>query len=280
MSQDQARRADPPRPSDPLRPAEQQAYQVQLPLFKGPLDLLLHLIEQQELDITTIALAQVTDQYLAYLRLLQETRPDDLTAFLTVAARLLLLKSRALLPRPPKEIEEIEDVGEDLVRQLREYKQFKQIAQFLGKRDEETMHMFPRDLPVSKLVAGWQPKLDLSDTTLGDLTAALTTLLQEQADPGTGFTVPVHTVTIDLKIARIRTSLRTQQTLSFDSLLDDQSSVVEIIVTLLALLEMIRDGQVSVRQETLFGDILIVAEQQEQPQPRRNAPSDASETGA
>ena len=154
---------------------EQQAYQVQLPAFKGPMDLLLHLIEQQELDITTIALAQVTDQYLAYLQLLQETKPDDLTAFLTVAARLLLLKSRALLPRPPKELEDTEDVGDDLVRQLREYKQFKQIAQFLQERNEDTLHMHPRDLPVSKRVTGWQPKLDLSGTTLGDLTTALTT---------------------------------------------------------------------------------------------------------
>jgi segregation and condensation protein A len=243
---------------------EPQAYQVQLPAFKGPLDLLLHLIEQQELDITTIALAQVTDQYLAYMQLLHEARPDDLTAFLTVAARLLLLKSRALLPRPPKALEDTEDVGDDLVRQLREYKQFKQIAQFLQERNEDTLHMFPRDLPVSKLVAGWQPKLDLSGTTLGDLTIALTTLLEEQDEQDNGFSVPLHTVTIDSKIARISDLLRTQRTLSFESLLDDKSSIVEIIVTLLALLEMIRDRKVSVRQETLFGDILIVAEKQGQ----------------
>jgi segregation and condensation protein A len=242
---------------------EQHTYQVQLPAFKGPLDLLLHLIEQQELDITTIALAQVTDQYLAYLQLLQETRPDDLTAFLTVAARLLLLKSRALLPQPPKELEETEEVGEDLVRQLREYRQFRQMAQFLQDRDENTMHMFPRELPISKLVAGWQPKADLSGTTLDDLTAALTALLEEQEDQDAGFAVPLQTVTINSRIARIRASLRTQQKLTFESLLDDKSSIVEIIVTLLALLEMIRDGQVSVRQETLFGDILILAEQQD-----------------
>jgi segregation and condensation protein A len=239
---------------------EQQTYQVQLPTFKGPLDLLLHLIEQRELDITTIALAQVTDQYLDHLRVLQETRPDDLTAFLTVAARLLLLKSRALLPRPPQDLEETEDVGEDLVRQLRAYKQFKRVAQFLQERDEDTMHMFPRDLPVSKLVAGWQPKLDLSDTSLDDLTAALTALLQEHGEPNASLAVPVHTVTIDDKIARISESLRTHRALSFDSLLDDTSSIEEIIVTFLALLEMIRDQRVSVCQETLFGEILILAD--------------------
>ena len=73
--------------------------------------------------------------------------------------------------------------------------------------------MYPRDLPVSKLVAGWQPKLDLSGTTLADLTAALATLLQEQQDQANGFTVPIHTVTIDAKLARIRASLHTQRTL-------------------------------------------------------------------
>ena len=81
-------------------------YQVQLPVFEGPLDLLLHLIEQQELDITVISLAQVTDQYLAYLRIVQEVHPDDLADFVVVAAPLLLIKSRALLPQPPKAAEE------------------------------------------------------------------------------------------------------------------------------------------------------------------------------
>jgi segregation and condensation protein A len=246
---------------------ESTTYHVQLPAFEGPLDLLLHLIEQQKLDITTIALAQVTDQYLAHLQLLQETPPDDLSAFLTIAARLLLLKSRALLPRPPQDLEDTEDVGEDLVRQLREYRQFKQIARFLEGRDQDTMHMFPRDVPVSRLVAGWQPKLDLSGTTLEDLTAALMALLQEQTDQEADFALPIHTVTIDSRIARINELLRTRQALTFDSLLDDTHSIVEIVVTLLALLEMIRDQRVSVRQETLFGDILIQANRREPPPP-------------
>jgi segregation and condensation protein A len=164
------------------------------------------------------------------------------------------------LPRPPQVLEETEDVGEDLVRQLRAYKQFKQVAQFLQERDDDTMHMFPRDLPVSKLVAGWQPKLDLSDTSLDDLTAALTAILREQTEQDSNFAVPVHTVTIDDKIARISESLRARRTLSFDSLLDDKSSIVEIIVTFLALLEMMRDQRISVRQDILFGEILILAD--------------------
>jgi segregation and condensation protein A len=243
----------------------QPAYQVQLPVFEGPLDLLLHLIQQQELDITTIALAQVTDQYLAHLHALQEVVPDDLTAFLTVAARLLLIKSRALLPRPPVEKEEEEeDVGEDLVRQLREYRRFKQIAQLLQTRTESALHAYPRTLPPSKQVGGWEPRLDLSGTELGDLTAALYALLSEGGEADTGFTVTPHTITIEHKIVQISTSLQAQQSLTFDSLLDDARSKVEIIVTLLALLEMIRDRRVWVRQESVFGTILIEPRDQSQ----------------
>jgi segregation and condensation protein A len=235
-----------------------------LPVFEGPLDLLLHLIEQQELDITAIALAQVTDQYLARLRTLQEVVPDDLTAFLTVAARLLLIKSRVLLPHPPSEKEDEEDVGEDLVRQLREYRRFKQIAQLLQTRTESALHAIPRTLPPSKQIGGWEPKLDLSGTGLCDLTAALYALLSEESGPDANFTVTPYTITIEHKILQIGASLQTQHSLTFDSLLDDASSKVEIIVTLLAVLEMIRDCRISVRQEGMFGTILIELREQDQ----------------
>jgi segregation and condensation protein A len=244
---------------------EAQAYRVQLPAFEGPLDLLLHLIEQQELDITTIALAQVTDQYLAYLacrkasaeRAPSKSVPDDLAAFLSVAARLLLIKSRALLPRPPAADESIEDVGEDLVLQLRAYRRFKQIALHLKQRDEAAQHMYPRALPPSAQVEGWQPRLDLSDTSLEDLTAALLTLLQEQTDADPELTVTIDSVTIDDKIAQISALLSAGSQLTFQSLLADVRSRLEIIVTLLALLEMIRDSRITVQQESLFGPILI-----------------------
>ena len=96
------------------------AYRVELEVFAGPLDLLLQLIEQQQMDITAVSLARVTDQYLAYLSLIEERRPDDLAEFIAIAARLLVIKSRALLPQPPRTDDEAEeDIGEDLVRQLR-----------------------------------------------------------------------------------------------------------------------------------------------------------------
>ena len=107
----------------PFLYSNDETYQVRLSLFEGPLDLLLHLIEREELDITKISLAQVTDQYLAYISQLEELHPETLADFLVVAARLLLIKSQILLPRPeaqPLAVDE-EDPGEALARQLREY---------------------------------------------------------------------------------------------------------------------------------------------------------------
>src|SRR5690606_15580384 len=105
-------------------------YTVQLPEFEGPLDLLLRLIEREELDITTIALAKVADTYLAHVRALEMPDPAALSAFLVIAARLLLIKSRALLPRPvvAKGNEEVVDEAEELAQQLREYQRYKQAA--------------------------------------------------------------------------------------------------------------------------------------------------------
>jgi segregation and condensation protein A len=111
-------------------------YRIDLPAFSGPLDLLLHLIERQELDITAISLVQVTEQYLAQIEQLKENRIDELIDFLVIAARLVLIKSRALLPQTPVIIEgeEEEDPAEALVRQLRQYKRFKQAAAWLAAR--------------------------------------------------------------------------------------------------------------------------------------------------
>lgn len=248
---------------------EQPAYQVQLPAFEGPMDLLLHLIQQQQLDITTIALAKVTDQYLAYLAIRkeaaldspadQERVSDELAAFLAVAARLLLIKSRALLPRPPSETDDLENDGQDLVEQLRLYRRFKEMAEYLRDRDQESLHMFARTLPPGAQIEGWIPKLDLSGTTMDDLTSALYALLQEAREEAPELGTLVHTVTIEDKISQIRTLLSTRSQVTFRSLLGKTYSRVEVIVTFLAMLEMIRHHRVLVRQETMFGPILIIA---------------------
>ena len=236
---------------------EQSSYQVRLAVFEGPLDLLLHLIEQHELDITAISLAQVTDQYLDYLRILETARADDLAEFIVVAARLMLIKSRALLPQPPKADEQDDDIGDDLVRQLVEYRRFKQIAQFLSERTETGAHMYPRTVPVSSFT----PKLDLGQVTLDDLIAALQSMLQaESPETEPSLDIVPNSVTIAEKIEVIQALLGAEspdRTLTFHSLLADTASKIEVIVTLLAILEMIRRHRITVSQEHPFGEILI-----------------------
>lgn len=247
---------------------EQPVYRVDIEVFQGPLDLLLHLIEQQELDITTISLAQVTDQYLAYLRVIHDRHPDDLAAFLVIAARLLLIKSRALLPRPPSTgAEQEEDVGEDLVRQLREYRRFRQVAAVLRKRHQEGLSSHLRTVPTSK-VLNLTPRLDLEGTSLDDLIEALRAMLVGEFGDSDELSVTPYRVTIGQQIERISGLLASRREATFLDLLPQNSSRLETIVTLLAVLEMIRAGRIAVRQESLFGTIAIVAlEKGNQPAP-------------
>jgi segregation and condensation protein A len=124
-------------------------YTVQIEGFEGPLDLLLRLIEREELDITTLALARVADAYLAYVRAMPAPDPADLSAFLLIAARLLLIKSRALLPRqpPPAPPDSSIDDAEQLVRQLREYQRYKQVAAVLRLWETEGRRSYARLAP-------------------------------------------------------------------------------------------------------------------------------------
>ncbi|MFO7681675.1 MAG: segregation/condensation protein A, partial [Chloroflexota bacterium] len=130
------------------------SYKIDLPAFAGPLDLLLHLIDRDEMDITAISLIQVTSQYLRQIEAMKEDRVEHLIDFLVIGARLSLIKSRALLPKIPAlpgDEEDDEDLAEALIRQLREYKRFKQAAQWLGEREEAGLRTYLRVAPPPKL---------------------------------------------------------------------------------------------------------------------------------
>ncbi len=233
-------------------------YQVQLPVFQGPLDLLLHLIEQEELDVTKVALAQVTDQYLVYLTILKEIDVEFLTDFLVVAAKLLFIKSQALLPKPPLSLadEEEEDVGDQLARQLLEYKRFKEVSQTLRQREVAGLRAFVRVAPPPKI----EPRLSLGEVTLDDLVAAVRhALAVRPADPAVDEVVSPVVVTIGQQMTFIRDALTGQRQISFHRLLRRAASRVEIIVTFLAVLELIKQYEIDVRQDTLFGEIVIFA---------------------
>ena len=151
--------------SSTTEPDDGGSFQLALPIFEGPLDLLLHLIEREELDITNIALVQVADQYMEYIRASEQLNLDALADFIYIGARLLLLKSRALLPRPKTEEEllsEYEDPTDDLARQLREYKLFREAAGQLREIEQAGLHSYPRIAPPPEL----PPPLGLDGVTL------------------------------------------------------------------------------------------------------------------
>ena len=236
-----------------LNPAP--AYQVRLPDFEGPLDLLLYLIEREELDVTSVSLAAVTGQYLEYISVLERIDADAVSDFLVIAAKLILIKSRALLPRPPETEAGAEgDIGDDLVQQLITYKQFKEMARELGEMEAANRQTFVRVAPPPKI----ERKVDLSDVTLDILLKLVREALSvDKPQAVVGTVVRPLMLTIRDQIALIQHRLRQQPRVSFSRLLERTRSRVEIIVTFLAVLELLKRRAVRVQQEALFGDIFI-----------------------
>jgi segregation and condensation protein A len=249
--------------------AETQPYHVKLEVFEGPLDLLLHLIEKQELDITKVSLAAVTDQYLEYIQDLERISAENLAEFLVVAAKLLLIKSRALLPAPPEVEEEEEDLGEELAMQLQEYKKFKEAAQQLRDREEHGLHAYVRIASLPRV----ERELDLTDVSLDDLLAAVreALTLQPPAEPVNGVVAPIAFSVSD-KIQDIKALLSAHGSFSFNSLLHSAVSRAEVIVTFLALLELIKGRQARVQQSQLFGEILVFSAEEPPPSPTQEPP--------
>ncbi|GAB4532843.1 MAG: ScpA family protein [Anaerolineales bacterium] len=228
------------------------AYTINTPVYEGPLDLLLQLIERAELDITRLALAQVTDQYLTHLHSLEERAPEEVSAFLVIAARLVQIKSEALLPRPPQRESEEEDPGEALLRQLRIYKRFKELAGHLGERDQRGWRAYLRLAPPPKV----EGRLDLSDIGLPELVeAAERVFRQAQVQTALNTVVTAPKITIREKIRRIADTLRRMGHATFRSLLGENRSRVEVVVTFLAMLELVKQRFVNASQDGLFGEI-------------------------
>lgn len=239
---------------------QSEAYQINTELYSGPLDLLLQLIERAELDITRLALAQVTDQYLEYLHQLEEQNAAEVSAFLVIAARLIQIKSSALLPRPViPGIQLEEDPGEALARQLIIYKRFKELSGFLEKREIEGLKTYLRlDTTPRTQVVG---KLDLSDLTLENLVKVAGEIFNAANElPPLSEVVAFPRITIREKINIILTTLQKEGALSFTNLISKKGSRLEVVVTFLAMLELIKRHMVGANQDNLFGTIELIPE--------------------
>lgn len=230
-------------------------YTIQLPVYEGPLDLLLELIERAELDITKVALASVTDQYIAYLHQAPELELSDLASFLVIAAKLLQIKSEALLPQAPAREPDEEDLGEALARQLIAYKMYKEVAGHLGEREAAGLRSYLRLAPPPKI----EPQLDLSGLTADDLYRAMAEVLASKpSGPSLDSVVAAPKVRIRDQIRLIFEIMRKAGKASFQRLLKKSSSRLEIVVSFLAVLELIKLRRITARQDELFGDIELL----------------------
>lgn len=231
-----------------------ERYQVATSVYTGPLDLLLELIENAQLDITTLALAQVTDQYLAFIKEIRDRDAAEVSAFLVIAARLVQIKSAALLPRPPAvdtSADELED-GEALAQQLILYRRFKQISTWLLNRENASLRTHLRVAPVSVKI---EPRLDLTGITLKDVVLAARDTLSGSPDlPELSRVVNMPRITIREKIHTIIETIKHTTRTTFQHLLIRRNRL-EVVVTFLALLELIKRHVVEAEQQQLFGEI-------------------------
>ncbi|TAH52899.1 MAG: segregation/condensation protein A [Chloroflexota bacterium] len=231
-------------------------YSVILPEYEGPLDLLLQMIERAELDITRMSLASVADQYLEFVTKPGNIELNALADYLVLAARLILIKSRSLLPRPETEQEiELEDSADALARQLRDYKMFKQLAQKLREREQKNIHTFPRRAPVPKPTVARPTKI--AGLSFKALQNAFKRTIAAMPSLPAGMMVEPLRLSIHHRIARIRELTALSERVEFTSLLQEATSRVEAIVTFLAILESLKRKLIFVEQDEMFGEIYL-----------------------
>jgi len=233
-----------------------EGYPVKLANFEGPLDLLLHLIRKHEVDIYDIPIALVTQQYLDYIDLMQELNLDVAGEFLVMAATLIHIKSRMLLPRPdPAQEDPAEDPREALVRRLLEHQRFKAAAELLHEKEIQRSAMWHRPDGRVADVVGEAPEPEI-EVDLFSLMAAFRQVL-ERARQRPRVILPPEQMPIETRIEQLLARLSETDACGFEELFADVQTRAGMIVTFLALLEMIRLKMVRVYQQGNFGAIRV-----------------------
>ncbi len=236
-------------------------YQIKLASFEGPFDLLFHLIDKAEIDIYDIPVAKITDQYLSYITAMQSLDLEVASEFLVMAATLVQIKSRMLLPKPPK-AELVEEEGldprDELVARLLEYRQYKAIADQLKTKEQKQGLTYIHPVDVDAYITAFAEQNPLKGLQLSDLLNALQAVLArvDLADPVTE--IPREEVTVREKMREInRKLLLTTGGVSFTDLMRRARTRAMVVITFLALLELIRLGKVLVHQSENFAEMLI-----------------------
>lgn len=248
------------RQEENLLPLEgvQEGYHVRLDKFDGPLDLLLHLIKKNELDICDIPIAEITRQYLEYIRLMKDLNLDVAGDFLLMASTLLQIKSAMLLPRDEGEPEEEEpDPRAELIRRLMEYQRYKEAGLLMGARALLGREVFTRSLPEAELLAGEQQEGPL-ELELFDLIEAFRSLLARMPKETFHEVAAADSLSISDSINEILALLQERDMVAFDELVRDDFTRQRVIVTFLALLELCRLRMIRIFQNSPQGGIHLV----------------------
>ncbi|PKL51845.1 MAG: segregation/condensation protein A [Nitrospira bacterium HGW-Nitrospira-1] len=236
----------------------EQLYKIKLPEFEGPMDLLLHLIKENKVDIYDIPISLITGRYLEYIEIMKELDLEIAGEFLVMAATLIQIKSRMLLP-PDEEapLEEMEDPRLELVQRLLEYQTYKDAAAILKEREDEARNIFRRQPEGLEEEETLLPELYLFDVNLFDLLAAFRKLL-ENAPPEMRTIITRETLTVKDRMMHIADMIENIESIRFEDLFKEAFTRVQLIVTFLALLELLRLGLARVYQEKEFGNIWII----------------------
>ena len=244
------------------------AIPVKLEVFEGPLDLLLHLIEKNKVDIYDIPIVEITAQYLEYIQAMETEDMNVMSEFLVMAATLLDIKCRMLLPKEVNEEGEEEDPRAELVQKLLEYKMYKYMSFELRDRQVDAGRTLFKVMTLPKEIEDYKPPINfqelLGDADLSKLQNLFRTVMRRQEDKidpvrSTFGKIEKDEIDIEAKSAYIEEYVHTHKTFSFRTLLEKQRSKMELIVTFLVVLEMMKTGLISIVQEEIFDDIMITS---------------------
>ncbi|MCI5517113.1 segregation/condensation protein A [Roseburia sp. MUC/MUC-530-WT-4D] len=239
---------------------------VKLQVFEGPLDLLLHLLEKNKVNIYDIPIVEITSQYMEYIEEMKRQDLNVMSEFLVMAATLIDIKSKMLLPKDPKQEEEEEDPRAELVQQLLEYKMYKCMAFELKDRQIDAEKIMYKAPTIPKEVMAYEEPVDLqelmSDVTLARLNEIYKSIMKKQADKidpvrSKFGKIEKEEVSLEDKMVYLEEYAMNHEHFSFRNLLEAQAGKIEIIVTFLAILELMKTGKIIISQEYIFDDIKI-----------------------
>ncbi|MCR4654684.1 MAG: segregation/condensation protein A [Lachnospiraceae bacterium] len=241
---------------------------VKLEVFEGPLDLLLHLIEKNKVDIYDIPIALITEQYLDYIKLMQREDMELMSEFLVMAATLLDIKCRMLLPKEVNEEGEEEDPRAELVERLIEYKMCKYMSAELKDRQIDAFKSLVKKPTLPEEILNYDEPIDyarlVGDTDLYKLNQIFKSIMKRQSDKIDPIRsrfgkIEKDEINIEARTAEIGEYIRFHKSFSFRELLENQSSRMDIVVTFLVILELMKTGDIRISQEELFDDITIIS---------------------